>query len=187
MAVSHDVKTPLTSIKGYLEAIADGLAEDPERLRRYVGIAREKAEVLESRISELIQFVRMESGEWPLHRRSLSLAELCRGAVADLKEDVGVFLRRFFERIELDEQLEVEADPDLMVRVFENVVDNAIRYTGPEDTITFAACADDGLCRRSPSPTQARGFAQRICRGCLTPSFAGLTPAGNKAPGWASL
>ena len=57
MAVSLDLKTPLTSIKGYIEAIQDGLVKDSETFNKYIGIISGKSVVLEERISSLIDFV----------------------------------------------------------------------------------------------------------------------------------
>ena len=79
MSVSHDLKTPLSSITGYLDAIEDGLAKDPEQLAKYLAIIRDKSGLLESRIGQLIDYVKLETGESdPLtrvHEARLFLAE----------------------------------------------------------------------------------------------------------------
>ena len=139
MAVSHDLKTPLTSINGYLEAIADGLATNPEQLAKYLSIAREKSDILESRLSELVQFVRMESGEWNLERRSTDPALLCQRLASNLSDDVEVFNRRFSASIDVPAALSIDADSGLVTRVFDNLADNAIRYTREGDEIAFTA------------------------------------------------
>ena len=86
-AVTHDVKTPLTAIKGYLEAIADGMAEDRETRDRYLGIIAEKADLLGARVSELIEYVRLSSSQWNIEPMPTGLAafhrELCEGIAGD--------------------------------------------------------------------------------------------------------
>ncbi len=61
MAVSHDLKTPLASITGYLDAIEDGIASDPAQMEKYLAIIRDKAGLLGSRISQLIDYVKLDT------------------------------------------------------------------------------------------------------------------------------
>jgi signal transduction histidine kinase len=63
MGVSHDLRTPLTLIQGYVEAIADGFASEPEAQKRYLSIILDKTRALEGMVGDLIEFVRMETGE----------------------------------------------------------------------------------------------------------------------------
>ena len=73
MAVSHDLKTPLSSITGYLDAIQDGMAENPETLDKYLSVIRDKTGLLESRIRQLIDFVKLEMGQWQRSREDVLL------------------------------------------------------------------------------------------------------------------
>lgn len=73
LQISHDLKTPLASITGYLDAIADGYADDPEKLNRYLGIISKKAQLLESRISALIEYAKQETRDWKTSLESVSL------------------------------------------------------------------------------------------------------------------
>jgi len=72
MGVSHDLKTPLTLIQGYVEAIADGYAAEPETQKRYLSIIMDRSRILESMVGELIGFVRMETGEWRMTHREVA-------------------------------------------------------------------------------------------------------------------
>ena len=62
MGVSHDLRTPLTLIQGYVEAISDGYAAEPEAQKKYLSIILDKTRALEGMIGDLIEFVRMETG-----------------------------------------------------------------------------------------------------------------------------
>ncbi|MBN2325064.1 MAG: HAMP domain-containing protein [Spirochaetes bacterium] len=144
VGVSHDLKTPLTSIKGYLEAISDGLADDHEKLVRYLSIIGEKSKLLEDRIGELIDYVNMETGEWRLNKETLPLSELFEEIAGMYGEDAPVFGRTFRYHDEIGEPVTVSADRALLLRCFENLFDNAIRYTREGDTIALRARRDDG-------------------------------------------
>jgi signal transduction histidine kinase len=86
-AVSHDLRTPLTSIGGYLEAVEDGLADDPETLARYVEIMLAKTSLLEDRIQGLIEFERMETGEWRMGFKPLALGPFLDRLSREFAED----------------------------------------------------------------------------------------------------
>jgi signal transduction histidine kinase len=145
MAVTHDLRTPLTSIKGYLEAFADGLGEDSESRGKYISILRDRAALLEGRINELLDFVKMETGEWKLKQGRLQLAPFLREIGASFMEDAGIAEREFETRIEVPEELSVSADQGLLSRVLENLVHNAFRYTEKGDRVTLSAWEDAGI------------------------------------------
>lgn len=143
MAVSHDLKTPLTSIEGYIEAISDGFAEDPEKLKRYIGIIADKSKVLESRILELIDFVKMETGEWQLKHDEISLKEFLLEIARIYRDDALVLNRRFSYSIELEDDLRIGGDKNLVSRALENLFNNAVRYTKEHDHIHLRAFRDN--------------------------------------------
>ena len=66
MGISHDLKTPLSSISGYVDAIRDGYADTPEKLEKYISIIEGKTDLLGSRISMLIDFIKRDTDEWKL-------------------------------------------------------------------------------------------------------------------------
>ena len=145
MAVTHDLRTPLTSIKGYLEAFADGLGDDAESRGKYLSILRDRAALLEARINELLDFVKMETGEWKLRLGRLPIASFLREIGASFGEDSRIAEREFEARIEVPEGLSVLADQGLLSRVLENLVHNAFQYTERGDRVTLSAWADAGV------------------------------------------
>ncbi len=139
MAASHDIKTPLTSIKGYIEAMSDGLAEDPKVRREYLSILSEKSKLLEDRLSELLDFGLMETGEWRLRLEKIDLGEFLRDVCEEFRFDAGLQKRSFEHRLDLRERFTVPLDPILFARVLENLVGNAMRYTREGDRIALSA------------------------------------------------
>ena len=128
-AVSHDLRTPLTSIGGYLEAVEDGLAKDPETLERYVGIMRGKTRALESRIAGLIEFARMETGEWRMGFEAVDLEVFLSGLCREFREDAALMGRDFSFELAALSGLKAAVDKALLARAIENLVSNAIRYS----------------------------------------------------------
>ena len=139
MAVSHDLKTPLTSIKGYLEAIIDGFAENPDMMNKYLHIISDKSNLLESRILELIDFVKMETGEWQLKQNEINIGEYLQELVRLYHDDARVMGRKFESSIDIEDTVMVTGDRSLITRALENLFNNALRYTNPEDVIIFTA------------------------------------------------
>ncbi len=143
-AVTHDVKTPLTAIKGYLEAIADGMAEDRETRDRYLGIIAEKADLLGGRVSELIEYVRLSSSQWQIDPIPTGLAafhrELCDGVAGD----AAVLKRCLRMELRIPERLEAPLDPALLSRAYENILDNALRFTPEDGAVSVSASVADG-------------------------------------------
>ena len=138
-AVSHDLRTPLTSIGGYLEAVEDGLADDPETLRRYVEIMHGKARLLEGRIQGLLEFARMETGEWRLGFERLALEPFLSSLCAEFGEDAGLTGRGLAPLLGGSRGIAVLADAALLRRAFENIISNALRYSPPGGLVSLAA------------------------------------------------
>ncbi len=141
MAVSHDLATPLTTIRGYIEAIEDGLIASPDELRRSLTAVRNKTDLLESRIVELIDFVRLETGEWRMQNEQFSLRAFLEEVAMEFRQDAAVARRSFESRIDLDDR-PVTGDRKLLVRVFENLFHNALRFTTEGDRLFLTATPD---------------------------------------------
>jgi signal transduction histidine kinase len=126
-SVSHDLRTPLTSIIGYLELIDKDAGSDLDTLRRNAGVAYQKSLQLKKLIDDLFEYTKVSHGALSLKPVRLDLKEL----VGQLAEEFVPALQA--EGMEYRLKLPVDncfvvADGDLMVRVFENLVSNAVRY-----------------------------------------------------------
>jgi signal transduction histidine kinase len=131
MGVSHDLKTPLALIKGYAEAIGDGMAEDPESLERSVEIIGSKVDQLEGMIDDLIGFVKVNTGEWRRKLEPVELEPFLTTYAKRVLADTELLDRRSESRITLPTDLAVPMDDRLVLRALENLVNNAVRYTAP--------------------------------------------------------
>lgn len=127
-AIVHDLRTPLFSLRGYLEGLGKGLADTPEKSARYLAVAQEKAEALERLIADLFDFTRLEYLDQAPNRESLSLDALLQRLVDGLQpraEAKGLNLA-FLAALG---SCTVDGDTHLLTRAVENLLDNALRHT----------------------------------------------------------
>jgi signal transduction histidine kinase len=153
MGVSHDLRTPLTLIQGYVEAIADGFAAEPDAQKRYLSIILDKTRVLEDMVGDLIEFVRMETGEWRMTHHDVPLKAFLEEIARRFAEDALILRREFASSIELPEEATVRMDEGLFTRVLENLVGNAIRYSEEKGKIAMSARAEAEMIVLSMSDT----------------------------------
>ena len=144
MGVSHDLRTPLALIQGYVEAVTDGLADDPDTRRKYLAIVQDKTRALDAMVTDLIEFARMDTGEWKSTHRPVRIAPFLRPIAQRYVEDAAVLHRSFSCSIGLPDDLEVPMDEALTGRALENLIGNAIRYTGEGGSIELRATLEGG-------------------------------------------
>lgn len=126
-SVSHDLRTPLTSIMGYLTLIEEERYHDEAELRQYAGIALAKARRLQRLIDDLFEYTRVSFGGMKLNRSPVDLGQL----LEQLIEEQVPLLHEAGMEYRLDppeERITISADGNQLARVFENLVTNAIRY-----------------------------------------------------------
>lgn len=125
--VSHDLRTPLTSVLGFLEYIENDRYDNEIELRYYVGIAYDKALTLRKLIDDLFEFTRVSDSGMPLQLEPVDLGKL----LSQLTEEFAPVLERaeMNYRIHLGEgPLVMMGDADVLVRLYENLFTNAVRY-----------------------------------------------------------
>ncbi len=144
MGVSHDLKTPLASISGYADAILEGYADSKETLDRYAGIIKDKSGLLLDRIYHLIEFVKLETGEWKVSFQDVPLKRFLSEMADTAAVDAEVYHYGFESEILVGERTMVSMDAGLVRRSFDNIVHNAFRYAEKGTTISIKAEERDG-------------------------------------------
>jgi signal transduction histidine kinase len=139
MGVTHDLKTPLALIKAYAEAVEDGVAEDPAAVAGAMEIINAKADQLEAMIGDLIEFVRMDTGEWRGRLKTVNLSAFLRQSARSFATDAELLRHEFQFHIMLPDSVPVPMDERLVQRTLENIVNNAIRYTPDGSIISLDA------------------------------------------------
>ncbi|MCC0629683.1 MULTISPECIES: cell wall metabolism sensor histidine kinase WalK [unclassified Clostridioides] len=125
--VSHDLRTPLTSIMGYLGLIEEGKYKDEVQMMYYVNIAYEKSKSLNVLINDLFELTKMQNNTIRLNKIEVNLVELLSQIVSQFE----IYFKQEFmvSRVNFsEEKLIVKADPNKLVRVFENLMTNAMKY-----------------------------------------------------------
>lgn len=137
--VSHDLRTPLTSILGFLEVIEEDRYQDEVELRYYVNIAYEKAQNLKKLIDDLFEYTRINNG-LPLEIQEIDTAQFIRQLIEEtvpVLEKTGITCN-----LAAEEGLIIQADGARLVRAYENLISNAIRYGGSGKKIDIAVRSD---------------------------------------------
>ncbi len=141
--VSHELKTPVTSIQGFAEALEAAGAKDPEQTRRYLSIIARHAQRLNAIIEDLLSLSRLEDG---VERRNISFetAKL-KGVLAAALEmsSVKAEEKRMKVVLSCDEDLEARINAPLLEQAILNLLDNAIKYSEPGGAIEVRALAQD--------------------------------------------
>jgi len=134
--VSHDLKTPLTSIQGFAQALLDGTAEDPA-VRRYAAqVIYDEAGRMHRLVLDLLELARFDAGTARLERTSVDVGAL----LAHLIQNVTPLSAEKNVRLELvqrDTVPQVRADADRLAQAFTNLLDNAIRHTPAGGVVTL--------------------------------------------------
>jgi len=140
-AVSHDLRTPLASTRAMVEALADGIATDPQTERRYLSSASRELEHLSRLVDDLFELARIDAGLLELTLEEASLHDLISDTISSFQpqaEQKGVRL----EGEIVDYVDPVLANPPRLQRVLHNLVSNALRHTPPDGTVTLRAARE---------------------------------------------
>lgn len=143
MGISHDLRTPVAVIKGYTEAISDGIISDEADVKNAMELIQSKTEQLENMIDTLISFTKMNSTEIRQAMPTQSITQFISEIIKEEQTTGNVFNRNIVTQIDFDREVMVPFDKMLATRVFENLFNNALRYTKDNDTITLSAFIKD--------------------------------------------
>ena len=129
--ISHDLRTPLTSVKGYIKGLRDGVAKTPEKQQTYLDIAYQKSCEMDVLLQRLFYFSKLETGNLPMFLRSGDLGDFVRHfaeeAAPELEQSGGTLEAHIFPAAH-----PVQLDQEQFFRVLNNLKDNALRYAQAE-------------------------------------------------------
>lgn len=123
--ISHDIRSPLTSIQAYVEGLLDGVAKTSQDRKRYLQTIKDKAEDLDRMVSQLFLFSKMELGEYPDNPCVLRLDEMISQMTSETREE--------YEQkgMEIQPNLSpavIYADPVQIRRIITNIMENSLKY-----------------------------------------------------------
>lgn len=129
-SISHDIRTPLTSIKAYVEGLEDHVASTPAMQDRYLHVIHKKADVLERLIEQLLLLTKMDIGEKALPLETVDLGKLAAQFIEENRLSWNKNGAEF--TVNATEEVPVAGSPLLLERIVENLVTNSIKYKTEE-------------------------------------------------------
>jgi signal transduction histidine kinase len=128
--ISHDLKTPITAIKGYVEGIMDGVADTPEKMEKYIKTIYNKANDMDKLIGELTVYSQIDTNRIPYNFKKVNVDDY----FSDCVEEISVELEAKNIRLNyfnyVDKDTIIIADPEQLKRVVNNIISNSVKYIG---------------------------------------------------------
>ena len=142
--VSHDLRTPLTSMRVMLEALADGVISDEETQQRYIGTTLKEIQHLSHMITDLFEMAKLDVGHIDLEILPTPIADLISDTIGSMA------VKAQQKEIIIEGSVEDDIDlvyvaPDKIQRVLKNLLDNAIKYTPAGEKVIIRACKRDDV------------------------------------------
>ena len=159
--ISHDLKTPITAIKGYVEGIMDGVADTPEKMDRYIRTIYNKANEMDRLINELTFYSKIDTNRIPYTFNKIHISDYFEDCVDELSvelESSGVSLTYFNY---LEEDAVVIADAEQLKRVINNIVSNSLKYMDKPKGVINIRLRDVGDFIQIEIEDNGKGIAQK--------------------------
>ena len=144
--VSHDLRTPLTSVMGYISLVKDKKYEDEETKDEYLNIAYNKSEKLKVLIEDLFEYTKLNNNGMKLEKSEINLVDFVSQVSEEMKP---YFESENVEQVKTlsDKKIIVSIDPMKMVRVVENLLSNAVKYSYKPGTVVIGVYEKDGYAK----------------------------------------
>jgi len=127
--ISHDLKTPMTSIKGYVEGIQDGIANTPEKMERYIQTIHTKTLHMDHLIDELFLYSKLDLKRVPFHFEDVNIHHYLLDRIEELQFDLdNIQVMITYENVSKHNDIFVIMEREQFKRVFTNVIQNSLKY-----------------------------------------------------------
>lgn len=159
--ISHDLKTPITAIKGYVEGILDGVADTPEKMDKYIRTIYSKANDMDRLINELTLYSKIDTNRIPYNFNKINAADYFNDCV----EEIGLELEA--QHIGLSyfdyagDDVVIIADPEQLKRVIDNIIGNSVKYMDKEHGLINIRIKDVGDFIQVEIEDNGKGIAQK--------------------------
>ena len=159
--ISHDLKTPITAVKGYIEGIMDGVADTPEKMDRYVRTIYNKTNEMDHLINELTFYSKIDTNRIPYTFNKIHISDYFEDCVDELSVELdssGISLTYFNY---LEEDAVVIADAEQLKRVINNIVSNSLKYMDKPKGVINIRLRDVGDFIQIEIEDNGKGIAQK--------------------------
>lgn len=159
--IAHDLKTPITAVKGYAEGIMDGVANTPEKVDKYIRTIYNKANEMDTLINELTFYTKIDTNRIPYNFAKINVSEYFTDCVEEIGMDLeakGIGLSYYNY---VDEDVQIIADPEQIRRVVGNIISNSIKYMNKPNGFINIRIKDVGDFIQVEMEDNGKGIAQR--------------------------
>lgn len=159
--IAHDLKTPITALKGYAEGLLDGVADTPEKQDKYIRTIYNKANEMDTLINELTLYAKIDTNRIPYNFARINVSDYFNDCV----EEIGLDLESkniglgYFNYVE--EDVQIIADPEQLRRVIHNIIGNSIKYLDKQRGFINIRIKDVGDFIQVEIEDNGRGIAAR--------------------------
>lgn len=151
MTISHELRTPITAIRGHVEALREGLAEDPEARDASLVVIRAETDRLARLVQDLLDLARLQTHQFRLEQEEVELRRVVEQAYQSFSEEAR--RRRIDYRSDLDADPVMTTDGDRILQVVSNLLQNAFTWTPDGGRISVSLASDNGTVSVSVSDT----------------------------------
>lgn len=131
--ISHDLKTPITAIKGYVEGIMDGVASKGDKLDKYIRTIYNKSNDLDRLIDELTFYTQIDSNRIPYNYKIISALDFFEDCAKEIALEMENKNVSFFTDYNIEKDVFIVADSEQLKRVINNIISNSIKYMDKKD------------------------------------------------------
>ena len=159
--IAHDLKTPITAVKGYSEGILDGVANTPEKVDKYIRTIYNKANEMDTLINELTLYSKIDRNRIPYNFAKIQVSDYFKDCVDEIGLDLeqkgmGIAYYNY-----VDEEVQIIADPEQLRRVINNIIGNSIKYMNKSSGFINIRIKDVGDFIQVEIEDNGRGIAQK--------------------------
>lgn len=142
--ISHDLKTPMTAIKGYVEGIMDGIADTPEKMERYIRTIYNKTNEMDHLINELTFYSKIDTNRIPYTFSKLNVEDYFNDCAEELSVEMETRNIELVYANYVDNKVQIIADGEQIRRVIHNIISNSIKYMDKKKGIIQIRVKDVG-------------------------------------------
>ncbi len=159
--IAHDLKTPITAVKGYAEGILDGVANTPEKVDKYVRTIYNKANDMDKLINELTLYSKIDTNRIPYNFAKINVTDYFNDCVEEIGLDLEAKNIRLSYENHVDSNVLIIADPEQLRRVINNIVGNSVKYMNKTQSYIDIRINDVGDFIQVEIEDNGRGIDQR--------------------------
>lgn len=159
--IAHDLKTPITAVKGYSEGLLDGVADTPEKQEKYLRTINNKANEMDALLNELTLYAKIDTNRIPYNFSKLNVADYFNDCIEELGMDLEAKSIGLTYFNYVDNDVQIIADPEQLKRVINNIIGNSVKYLDKQQGLINIRIKDVGDFIQVEIEDNGRGIAAK--------------------------